>query len=209
MASIRIPSSKVAEVPFPLALAWYIAISACRPRASASVSARTQRWHPGGNADADVHRDLAGLQLERSLEGARHARHETRRVASPYHLTEDGELVATAARGRIHRPDGPTHALRHAVQDLIPHSVPKAVVDGLEVVYVQGQHRDRPSAPRRPCHCLVETVPKKRPVRQPGQRVVERLLPQLLLQRLLLADVAGVDYHSAHASVVPLVAANG
>ena len=52
---------------------------------------------------------------------------------------------------------------------------------------------------------LLDPVLEQGPVGQVGQRVVERLVHQLVLQLLALADVAGVEHQTADAGVVEQV----
>jgi len=46
-----------------------------------------------------------------------------------------------------------------------------------------------------------EPVVEQGPVRQPGQRVVERLVGQLLLECFAVADVAAVEHHPGDVGV--------
>src|SRR5438067_3299304 len=57
------------------------------------------------------------------------------------------------------------------------------VVDQLEAVDIDEQHRQRPRPPLQRLDGVVEAVGEQHPVRQPGERVVERLVRQLLLER--------------------------
>ena len=61
----------------------------------------------------------------------------------------------------------------------------EAVVDGLEVVEVEVQHRGRPPAADGPGQGVTEAVEEERAVRQAGQDVVERLVAELVLERLV------------------------
>ena len=61
----------------------------------------------------------------------------------------------------------------------------EAVVDRLEVVEVDEQDGQPAAAPR--CGSderVLEAVDEQRPVGEPGQRVVERLVAELVLERL-------------------------
>jgi hypothetical protein len=83
--------------------------------------------------------------------------------------------------------------------------VSEAVVDGLEVVDVEEHHPElavlASGAPDRVAHPLDE----QRPVGQVGDRIVKRLVGELLLEDLALADVAGVQDDAAHVLVVQQV----
>ena len=76
----------------------------------------------------------------------------------------------------------------------------EAVVDLLEPVEVQEEHGDvlgaGPLLQR-----LGDALAEQRPVGQLGERVVVRLVHQLFLQFLALADVAGVEHQAGHAGV--------
>ena len=74
-----------------------------------------------------------------------------------------------------------------------PAVCPRLSLIGLEVVEVEEQHGDAASVARRPRASACSTrSPNRRAVGQPGQRVVERLVAQLVLERLALGDVAVV-----------------
>ncbi len=47
------------------------------------------------------------------------------------------------------------------------------------------------------------------PVGETGQLVVERLVPQLLLEALALADISDVEHHAAHVGILLEVRAYG
>jgi hypothetical protein len=72
--------------------------------------------------------------------------------------------------------------------------VSEAVVHRLEVVEVDEQNRESGPAPPQSRNGMREAVFEERAVGQPSQRVVEGLVPELLLECLALADVpAGED----------------
>ena len=75
----------------------------------------------------------------------------------------------------------------------------------LEVVEVEVQDGGRPAAAAGPGQGVTEPVEEERSVRQPGQDVVERLVAELLLERLPLGDVAVVDDDAADGRVVEQV----
>ncbi len=78
--------------------------------------------------------------------------------------------------------------------------MPVLVVDRLEPVQVDEEHRHRVTAQRRR-----ERVLHPAAVRQPGQRVVLGLVRQPLLERPVLRDVPGVDHHAVQGRVGHLV----
>jgi hypothetical protein len=60
--------------------------------------------------------------------------------------------------------------------------VPEAVVDRLEPVEVQHEHGCPGRTALGTGHGPVDAIPQQGPVREPGQRVVEREPPELLLR---------------------------
>ena len=73
----------------------------------------------------------------------------------------------------------------------------EAVVDLLEPVEIEEQHRERVLRPLRAGQRLVEAIAEESAVRQARQAVVERLQRQLLLQAHPLGDVATVEDDAA------------
>ena len=96
-------------------------------------------------------------------------------------LEQDRELVAAEPRERCPRRAARLgRRSRDRAQQLVAGRVAEAVVDRLEVVEVDEQHRElvaRGAAVAR--ERLLEAVLEQRPVGEPGQRVVERLVLQL------------------------------
>jgi len=85
-------------------------------------------------------------------------------------------------------------------QQRIAHRVSQAVVDGLEAVEVQVQHRPPPLLPMRPLDGLFETGLRQQAVGQIGQRIVMGQIGELLLAVL---DVADVGEHAGVMSGLP------
>ena len=108
-------------------------------------------------------------------------------------LEEDHELVATEARERVARPHGAAQAVPDDAQQLVAHLVAQVVVDHLEAVDVAEEHRDLAAGPVRLEQRVVEMVEEEPAVGQTGQRVLERVPGQLLLERLALRGVAEDD----------------
>src|SRR3712207_5393207 len=74
--------------------------------------------------------------------------------------------------------------------------MPKTVVYNLEVVQVHEQHGDRVASPLRTTRGVFEAIHEQRPVRQPSERIVERLMVQLLLEGFAFSDILE-DHHCA------------
>lgn len=114
------------------------------------------------------------------------------------------------ARGGVTGVDGPRQAHRDGAQQLVVDAMAEAVVDHLEVVDVQEQHRVpyparrvAPLAPRG-VEGMRQAIVEQGTVGEPGQRVVERLMGEFLLEPLALADVA--HHHRAAGHRAGLVA---
>ena len=99
-------------------------------------------------------------------------------------------------------PQAAGQPLRDVAEELVSGVVAEAVVDHLEVVQVhEEQTGGLPSVPER----VLQPVLEQGPVRQAGQRVVERLLGQLLLVQRPLGDVTVVEDQTADGGVVKKV----
>ena len=107
------------------------------------------------------------------------------------------ELVAAESRGRVARAHERVDPRGDALQQSIAGAVSETVVDRLEVVEIDEQHRYRTSAAQPGCQRVPEPVFEQRPVRQARERVVECLMPQLVLHRDPLADVPHVEHQPA------------
>ena len=75
-------------------------------------------------------------------------------------------------------------------QQLVARPVPQAVVDRLEVVEIQEQDGQRRLAqPAGAIERVLDPIGEERPVGEPGQRIVQRLVAQLCLELLAGRDV--------------------
>jgi len=79
-------------------------------------------------------------------------------------------------------------------QDLITGFVAERVVDGLEVIEVEEEHRD--PALLATLHGVIQDHPEGGAVRQVCEGVVKGLMGQLLFERLPFADVPGVEHQA-------------
>jgi hypothetical protein len=87
-------------------------------------------------------------------------------------------------------------------EELVADVVAETVVDQLEVVQIDEEQADLlPSPPERGLQPVLE----QQPVRQAGQRVVERLLRQPLLVQRPLGDITIVEHQTADGRVVEKV----
>ena len=122
-------------------------------------------------------------------------------------LEQDRELVTAEARRGVADADAALQPLGHLEQHPVAGRVTEAVVDRLEIVEVEEDHREcgllAPRAGQRVPDALVE----QRAVGEIGDRIVERLVLELLLEGLALADVASVEHDAAHRLVLEQVGA--
>jgi hypothetical protein len=126
----------------------------------------------------------------------------------PYALEQKSKLVAAQSRhgvGEARRFDEP---LRHRLQQSIAGIVTQGVIDVLEVVKIKEHHGHPMSAPLRQRQGVLDAVAEQASVRKQRQRIMKRQVPQLLLERLALADVAEVKRESAHRRIVRQIAAD-
>ena len=137
-----------------------------------------------------------GEQLEDPLRGVRG------RLALGDVLEQHGELVAAEARRDVGAADAVVEPARELDEHLVAGGVAERVVDGLEVVEVEEDHRRRARLAPGARDRLADLLGEHRAVRESGHGVVERLVGELGLERLALADVAGVEQDAADVLVV-------
>ncbi len=155
----------------------------------------TVREHgPGGERERLAERpdDAVGGRLDRG--GVRDVADEQR------------ELVPAEPRGGVGVADQAGQPHRGGHQQLVADAVAHRVVHDLEVVQVHEQHAGgRAVAPGRG-ELLRDPVLEQQPVGQPGQRVVEGLVLQLLLELALLGHVPHGEHQAGHGRVVAQIA---
>ena len=105
-------------------------------------------------------------------------------------LRDERELVAADAGDRLAGAGRQLQPLRDLDQQLVADGVPERVVDELELVHVEQDHRRAAAVSLAPGDRLRQPVEEERPVQQPGQLVVERPASELLLERVALGRVA-------------------
>ena len=148
------------------------------------------RWRDR-DAEARPDGDVAPVDCERSRQGGHEALGDQSRARLIRAVEEDGELVPAepgeGVAGSNRLPEAPAHGR----QDLVAHRVTQTLVDDLEAIQVQQQHRDgRRVARPRPGKRPDDAVQEERAIRQRCQRVVVGLAQQALLDGTPLADVA-------------------
>ena len=105
-------------------------------------------------------------------------------------LQHDGELVAAEARDGVLRAHALLQARGGGAQDAVAGGVAERIVDVLEAVQVEEQHRDAAALPARAHDRARQPLRQQRAVGQAGQRVVVGQVAQFLLGALLVGDVA-------------------
>src|ERR1051326_2234247 len=110
--------------------------------------------------------------------------------------------IVSEARTAAGRPPPRAQPLRDLREELVADRVPEAVVDELEVIEVEIHHRERPAVALRLRDGGEDAVAEEEAVRKTGERVVIRLILELLLRCLALRDVAIVDDDRADARLV-------
>ena len=120
-------------------------------------------------------------------------------------LEQHGELVAAEPRSGVGRADRLDEAAADLAQHVVAGGVAEAVVDRLEVVEIEEDHRDRRALPVGARQRVLHAIGEQRPVRQARHGIVERLVGELRLERRALRDVAAVQHDPANVLVVQQV----
>jgi hypothetical protein len=156
----------------------------------------------GGDADAGGDEDRLPGQLERCLEPVS-IRLATATASCAPPMSGSSTVNSSPPRRASVSPSRRQPASRCATsrRSWSPASVAEAVVDHLEVVQVDEEQAD--GLPR--CRSACSSRSWTAPVRQAGQRVVERLLGQPLLVQRPLGDVTVVEHQTADGGVVKQV----
>src|SRR5215217_835986 len=86
--------------------------------------------------------------------------------------------------------------------------MPETVVYDLEGVQIDEQHRDTAAPAIGTSRGAFEAIHEQRPVWQPGERIVERLMVQLLFEGFTLGDVLEGHYRAPYLAVLEYGAAH-
>ena len=115
---------------------------------------------------------------------------------------QDRELVASHPRDGVAGRERLAEANPDAAQQRVTGGVTQRVVDALEVVQVEKEDGDlRPSLLAAQDERVLDAVREQRAVREPGERVVEGLVAELLLRLAPSRDVEEVALEDELASV--------
>ena len=115
---------------------------------------------------------------------------------------DDDELVAAEAGHEVVGPDGVGEAVGHGQEEFVAGLVAEGVVDELEVVEVDEQHRHRRFGP---VQLVPQHLPQEAPVGEAGEAVVGGVVGQGLLQEAALGDVL----HGADEPAGPVAGQDG
>ena len=158
------------------------------------------------DAQAGADDDLLLIQPQRLQERLEHALGGVGRLLRADDVLEqDGELVAAEARRGVGGADARGQALGDLAQDLVAGGVAEAVVDRLEVVEVEEDDRDAVLLATVAGDGVAHALDEQGAVGEVGDRVVEGLVGELLLEGLALADVAAVEHDPADGVVLEQV----
>ena len=115
--------------------------------------------------------------------------HQIGDIGRPIHRgLNDGKFVAAKPRNDVGFPQTASQALRHGLQQFVAALMSERVVDALEFVEVQIEHRELLAAPDA-LQRLLELLAEEQPVGQVSQRVVVRQMRDPLLRKLAVGDV--------------------
>ena len=147
-----------------------------------------------GDADRGADLELEAGELDRLLEGPERASGD---VQDPFLVRggreEDGELVAAEPRDGAGRADGALQPERHLAQEVVALGVAERLVDLLELVEVEDEDRRAGAAAVGDGGQRRGQPPLQvRAVGQAGQRVVQRVVPELTDQLAVAQRDAGV-----------------
>ncbi len=120
-------------------------------------------------------------------------------------LDEDGKLVAAKSGDGVRGTSAGKEPLGRGDQQPVAFGVTETVVDPLEVVEVEEEHRDRPPLALGESQRVAHAVAEERAIRQTGERIVKGLMRELLFQALPLADVTGVEDDAPDGRIVEQV----
>jgi hypothetical protein len=116
-------------------------------------------------------------------------------------LEQQRKLIPAEPCEGVRGPRDLGEAARDFLEQVIAGAVAEAVVDLLEAIEVDEQHREHLFGSVGAGERLVEAIPKERAVRKVGETVVKCLMRELLFEPNSLRDVTCVEHDTAH---VPL-----
>ncbi len=146
------------------------------------------------DTDTGRHKEVTPLQHHCTRQRMEHLlRHMHRRRQR--HITirqtrqQHGELIATHPGHGVALANAGTQPLRHLLEDMVTRGVAETVVDRLEAVEIQKQHRNPFVPAGSQLQGSLETILEQRSIGQPGQHVVVGQALDPFLRCLALADI--------------------
>ncbi|OIQ74441.1 hypothetical protein GALL_439030 [mine drainage metagenome] len=164
----------------------------------------------GIHRDTDAGRDkcLPAVELEHRPEGVQQFLQNTFNVQRGLQFGQQhGKFIAAHERHGIDFAQAVPDALRCLHQQLVALVVPKRVIDFLEVVQVNEQHRQLQVVAAAFLELLRQPLLHQAPVGQPGELIKMGLLPDRCLGRLAFGDV-GVGANHAQRPALVIAADN-
>ena len=151
------------------------------------------------DTQAGAHRNFVPIEGDRQAQGADDFFRDGRDILGDGHVFQHHqELIAADASDRVILTQDIAQALRRGGQQAVSRFVAEAVIDVLERIDIEKNHRQTLLATPRAAQALGQALVDKMAVRQPRELIVVRQLLQLPLGILELTDV-GKD-----ADVAPL-----
>ncbi len=166
----------------------------------------------GEQADADAEglvQLVRGHRVGRAADRQQSLCDQRDAVAVDHVVQQHDELVAAGPVDRAQVADVALDPLGHLLQQLIADVVAQRVVDVLEQIQIDEQHRDTGAAMGGVGDRLRQRLVELEAVGQGGQRVVMRQIGHARAERALLGDVAQDHDRSHQAVVVPVQGRDG
>jgi len=126
---------------------------------------------------------------------------EGRILGTSHFRQQNHEFIATVTAHRVRTAHTPCQSTRDGRQELVAGRMAQSVVDALEAVQVDEQHRQRTAMATCRCDRPVEPVGQQQPVRQASEDIVLRQMGHSERQRARCAHVVKHDHCANHPPV--------
>ncbi len=124
-------------------------------------------------------------------------------VVAPIELVaQDHELVTAEPGDGVTGPDRCSEPLRDRDEEVVTGGMAEAVVDHLEVVDIQEQHRDRTGLAAGALERVVDAVEEQCPIGESREGVVEGLTIERSFERPSIRDVTAVEHDRLDVGIV-------
>ena len=159
-----------------------------------------------GDAHADGQRQLVAVDALRTRHlGPDALRDLERGVEVAHRVQQHGELVAAESRDQVGRPEQRRERVRDGDEHVVAHLVTETVVDLLEPVDVDEEHRDAATRRGDVGPGSIEALEEQPAVGHVRERVVLRVVHELHVHAAARADVPHVAHEPFHRRVVDQV----